>query len=278
MDPQTGNYKPVDDSVRVDRNSMIYWAPIDSDFQQSFFAEDNATNKNNFDAWAACLPEEEGYECLGYFMYNYNVKYHNYFYDGFDFYNTEFYNYALSRGRAMYYSENIHGTTATEWGALISFLNAKLCYDSTLDTKKLMDDWFNAQFGPAAGVMKNLLNKMRVYNHLETLEHEKYGGRTNSIQVKEIYCWRPEVLFDWVETADAALRMIEPLKKTDPEAYSRYEYAIEIEAFCPIWIIYDQGLNLTNAQNQAFKSRIQNNKDRFSEFKFVDGTSLILNA
>ncbi|MBR2870848.1 MAG: DUF4838 domain-containing protein [Clostridia bacterium] len=278
IDPATGEWKPVDETVVVDKNSMIYWAPIDSDFQQSFFSEDNSFNKNNFDAWVACLDPEEGHESFGYFMYNYNVAYHNYFYDGFDFYNTEFFNYVFSRGRSMYYSENIHGASPTEWGALISYINAKLAYDSTLDSNKLMKDWFDALYGPASGVMQNLLNKMRVFNHIETLKADKYGGRTNRNQVKQLFDWRPEVLFDWVETADSAYNMIEGLKYTNPEEYDRIAYNIEKEAFCPIWIIYDQSMNLTNEQNAAFKARIQANLDKYPEFKYVDGYKLILNA
>ena len=85
-------------------------------------------------------------------------------------------------------------------------------------------------------------------------------------------------MLDWIETADAAYRLIEPLKSTDPERYSRIAYAIEIETFCPIWILYDQSITLTNTQNEQFKARIQANKNMYSEFKYVDGTSLILNA
>ena len=272
IDPATGEWKAVAEEVILGPNCLIKWAPIDADFQQSLFVEDNKVTKDTFDAWAVVASGN-----ISYFMYNYNCNYHNYFYDAFDFYNTQVMNYILKRGHVKYYSENIHGNVPTEWGALISYVNAKLCYDSTLDSGKLIKNWFNAVFGPAAGVMMDMFNQERVFNHLETMRIDAYGGRSNRIRARENFHWDLEILQGWIGKADAGLRLIEHLKDTNPEEWSRIAYNIELEIFSLVYIIYDQAISLTAEQDQQYVSRIKNNVATWPEYRYVDKVSTFTN-
>ncbi|MBR2871053.1 MAG: DUF4838 domain-containing protein [Clostridia bacterium] len=273
LDIETGEWVPIDETVIMHPNTCIKYANINTDFQQSLFAEDNKWAKDIFDGWAAVANGK-----IGYFMYNYNVNQHLYFYDGFDHYNTKGLNYYLAGGRSYYYSENIHGNVPSTWGALISYINAKLCYDSTLDSGKLMDDWFDAVFGDASGLMQEMFRMIRLFNHNETVRCEMYDRFSIYNQVYYRFNWDLAVLMQWIEKADEALASVAYLKETDPDEYDRIEYNVELEVFSPIYIIYNQNLKLSTQQDQAFKARVQRNLDKYAEFRYVTSVTSPLNA
>ena len=265
IDPETGEWAPVDETVIMEKHTCVKYAPIAADFQQSLFASDNKWVKDNFDGWKSLAGRQ-----IGYFMYNYNCTKHNYFYDAFDWYNTKGMNYHFAGGNSYYYCENIHGATPTEWGALTSFVAAKLAYNSLLDSGKLTKDWFRAVFGPASGVMENMLNEIREFTHVETVRNDMYRRRSNRNQVWYAFDWRPNVMLSWIEKTDQATRLIEPLLKSNPEEYDRIKYNIELEVFSPIFILYDQGISLTTEQHNSFISRLENNIVKYPEYQYIN--------
>lgn len=270
INPDTGEWEPVSTEVVLGPNTNIKWAPIDADFQQSLFVADNKVTKDTFDGWVSVANGN-----IGYFMYNYNCNYHNYFYDGFDFYNTQVMNYIFARGDKQYYSENLHGNVPTEFGALISYVNAKLCYDSTLDSGKLIRNWFKAVYGSASGIMMDFFTELRVFNSLETTRIGKNGGRTNRNGVRDLFNWRLPTIQGWISKIDTALRIIEPLKRTNPEEWSRIAYNIELEVFSSIYIIYDQALNISPEVMRGYVNRIKDNVERWPEYRYVDKISVL---
>ena len=261
---EDGEWVPIDESVVMHKYTCVKYANINTDFQQSLFAEDNKWAQDVFDGWKAVANGN-----IGYFMYNYNTFCNGYFYDCFDHYDTKGINYYLAGGRSYYYSENIHGDVPTEWGALISYVNAKLCYDSTLDSGKLIDNWFNACFGNAAGIMKEMLRMMRVWNHAQTIKYGFYKKFSIYNQVKTTFDWDPNVVMSWYNKTVEALEAIEYLKEVDIEEYDRIKYNIELEAVCPMYMFYDLNLTMSAAQDQEFKTRIRENLTKYPEYRYV---------
>ena len=269
-----GEWVPVDDTVKLHKNTCVKYTPIAADYQQSVFASGNKTIKDMFDGWAACATSVNN---IGYMFFNYNCNYHNYFYDGFDWFNTKGLNYHFAKGRAYYYAENLHGTTPTEWGALISYVNAKLCYDSTLDSGELINNWFNAVFGPAAPVMFDMFMSIRLFTHNETLRMNGYRIRSNRNQVEYLFFWRQGVIENWLAKAEQGLDIIEPLKITDPDEYYRIKYNIELEMVSPFYMLMAANgdtkrgdINVSQAAKDAFKARVQENLILYPEYKYID--------
>ena len=261
---EDGEWVPIDESVVMHKYTCVKYANINTDFQQSLFAEDNKWAQDVFDGWKAVADGR-----IGYFMYNYNTFCNGYFYDGFDHYDTKGLNYYLAGGRSYYYSENIHGDVPAEWGALISYVNAKLCYDSTLDSGKLIDNWFNACFGNVAGIMKEMLRMMRVWNHAQTVKYGFYKKFSIYNQVSTTFDWDINVIMSWYNKTLEALDAIEYLKEVDIEEYDRIKYNIELEAVCPMFVIYSQGLTISEAQDKEFKTRIRENLEKYPEYRYV---------
>ena len=267
-----GEWEAIDDTVKMHKNTVVYYANINTDFQQSLFAEDNKWALDQFDGWAAIANGN-----ISYFMYNYYTgKNHNYFYDGFDYYCTQVMNHHLAGGNVYYYSENLHGNAATEFGALVSYINAKLCYDSTLDSGELIQNWFDAQFGDASGIMMEMFRMIRTFNHFEAVRTQNYRRFSIYNQIYHQYFWKSTAVESWIGKTDEAIERIAYLKETDPEEYDRICYNIEIEAFSPIWIMFNQNesnssdIRMTDAQKSKYKSRILRNIERFPEYKYCD--------
>ncbi len=262
----TDEWEPVDETVKFGKHVGITFIPIAADYQQSIFATDNKWVKDMFDGWVACA--NHPYQ-IDYMYFNYNCNYHNYFYDAFDFYDTKAMNYFFNHARLGYYAENIHGDTPTEWGALISYVNAKLCYDSTLDSGELIRNWFDACYGPASGVMQNMLMAMRLWNHNETLRTDKYVRRSNRNQVQHLFNWDSVTIYSWIGYADRALEIIEPLKVSDPEEYNRIKYNIELEVVSPYYYLFDTNQVLSTKQIEEIKARLYDNILVYPEFHYV---------
>ena len=264
IDPETGEWVAIDETVMMHKNTCIKYANINTDFQQSIFAEDNAWARDIFDGWAAVSGGR-----IGYFMYNYNVK-HNYFYDGFDHYDTKGINYYLAGGRSYYYSENIHGASPTEFGGLVSYLNAKLCYNSLLDSGKLMQKWFDACYGPASGIMMDLLNSIRAFNHNETVRNDLYKRFSIYNQVYFRFNWKPVVLKGWIAKADEAHAAIEYLKETNYDEWYRIAYNIELEAFDPILLMFKHNSSSMSAEEyNSYKARVLSNIATWPDYSMV---------
>ena len=266
LNETTGEWEAIDETVMMHKYTCIKYANINADYQQSLFCEDNKWVLDNFDAWVAVANGN-----IGYFMYNYNVSYHNYFYDGFDHYNTKAMNHYLAGGRSYYYSENIHGNVPTEFGALISYVNAKLCYDSTLDSGELIQNWFDAVYGNASGLMMEMFRMIRLFNHNELVRTDMYKRFSVFNPVHDRFDWKAEVIFSWINKADEALESISYLKETDPEEYDRIRYNIELEVVSPMFICYHQSkIILSEEQDSAFKNRIYQNSLRYPEYQYAD--------
>lgn len=265
-DPETGESVPIDETVMMDKNTYAQYANINADYQTSLFDSSNAWVKQNFDDWKTISGGN-----LTFFMYNWLVPNHNYFYDGFDHYNTKGINYYISSGFGYWYSENLHGDAATEWGALVSYVNAKLCYNSLLDSGKLINNWFKAQFGETAGIMMEMFNNIRAFNHSEAIRVEFYKRNSIYNQVYSNYNWDKNVIDGWIGKANEALAAIEYLKEIDYDEWYRIAYNIEIEAFSPIYLqLKHNRSSMTTEEYNGYLDRIQQNVYTWPEFSNVN--------
>ena len=232
-DADSESWQPVDDTVVMHKYVTVKYAPIASDFQQSLFAADNLWVKDLFDGWVAVANGN-----IGYFMYFYYVRGRNYFYDAFDYLKTKDINYHLAGGRSYYYSENFHGPVATEFGALISFVNEILCYNSTLDSGKLINRYFDNVYGPASEIMYELFVQLRAFSHKQAMKYEMYKRSSILNQIYHIYDYNAVTVAGWIDLCDQAEQAVEYMKDIDPENYDRICYNIALERFSPIVIMF----------------------------------------
>ncbi len=240
----TKKWEPIDDSVILYKNVQVEQAYIYTDHQQSWFSEFNKEFKDKADGWAALGNADQ----LSWYMYD-SLQYNPlYLYDSFNFYTSENFQYRASIGRAgMYVEGNSKYLACSAWINLKTFLIARLSWDSSLSETKLIDDYFNAVYGPAAETMRTLFNNVRMYNYQQVEANELFKKHSifNNVALK---CeWKINVLNSWIALADKALTEVELYKTIDPELYDQYCYNIELEAISPIYIMLANHENLLSS-------------------------------
>ena len=231
---EKGEYEPIDESVVCRDNVGVYLAICNNiEYQKSFFDEMNDLGRYQLEGWSMLT------DFLYFWTYETNFRHYTYFYDSFDFFNGEAYNYVASFKPAMFFAQGqeASGDSGTTWNNLKAYLNAKLAWDSTLDTQTLIDRWFNAMYREAAAEMKAYFYAMRLYNASLLESKSLYKVRSNYTEVAKRQYWPLATLESWVKACDDAKLSVEKYKTKNPELYQSICNHIETEAVSPIYII-----------------------------------------
>ena len=140
-----------------------------------------------------------------------------------------------------------------------------------------MKNWFKACFGDASGIMMDMLQLIREFNHVETARNDMYKRFSIYNQVYYRFDWRQEVIVGWIDKADEALLAIDYLREEDPEEYDRIKYNIELEVVSPIYVLFAHCTQLTEEQRRSYVQRLQDDVNKYPEFKFAEMKGSIQN-
>ncbi len=258
-DEATGEWVAVDESVIPRENLMVMHANINADYQQGIYAEDNAWVKDKADGWAALTDK------FSWYTYTTNRRGFMYFYDSFNHFTSEgFQYYASIDDSEMFIESQTNNPTPSAWNNLKFYMASKLQWDCTLDEKELMDDFFNAMYGPGAKYMRQFFDAERMYCYNEYKSKNMYKRWSIYNYVNRDCEWPITVLQSWIELCDKALEAVEPLKNSNPEAYENYCKHIEIEAIAPIVIMFDHHFyNMSQPTKDYYLGRLRNDIKRW---------------
>ena len=268
---EEGEWEAVNDEVMMHKNTIVKYAFITCDFQQSLMADFNLWAKDNFDGWGAVANGQ-----IGYFHYNENANNSLYFYDGFDHFNTEGYNYYFTRGRAYNYAEtNPQTIEPTTFIALKSFIDASMAYNCIQDTGVLIKEFFDNVYGPASGTMFKLFEMIRIFNHNQTTKYNLYKSNSIFNKVDTVFEYSLPLLQGWIELADQAIAELEVLKETDIEKYDQIVYLIESEVVPIIVILYKHNIIMPQEFKDSLEARIYDNMAKYPGYRYIyaSGTS-----
>ena len=243
-----GKYEPISEAVRCRENVGVYLAICNNiEYQKSFFDEMNSLGREQLEGWSALT------NFLYFWTYETNFRHYTYFYDSFDFFNGEAYNYIASFKPAMFFAQGqeASGDSGTTWNNLKAYLNAKLAWDSSLDTNELIDNWFNAMYREAAADMKAYFYAMRLYNTSLLESKSLYKVRSNYTEVAKRQYWPLATLESWIKACDNAKLAVEKYKTKNPELYQSICNHIETEAVSPIYIILALHKNQISSTQKA---------------------------
>lgn len=222
---ETGEYKAIDDSVIINENSAIMFAPITARYDIPFVAnnKDDITNphgqvlgwdsvSSNMFAWTYCLYPAQAFL----------------FFDSFDVMQQ---NYQLleEHGTEMIIDQGNHFQRMdTGWNRAKMYVMSKLMWNTDLHLGELLDDFFANYFDLAGDTMQSLFNDQRdwVANMYENI------GGTGLISddlVAQEY-WQYNQLVDYMERIDQAFEEIKPIEETDPERYAALYDRILLES------------------------------------------------
>lgn len=220
----TGTYEAIDDSVICNDNVAPIFAPIQMDYQQSIFAEDNE----------AFLGALEGWKPLSNNFNFYTYK-NNYYYMAvpFNMWNNLRDSYSLyaSLGGYWFFDEGIRNTVnnATGWHMLKLYVTSKLAWNVNIDIDETVNKYFDYNYGPAGDLMHEWYNEWRI--HAQNLIDYKGMAMPSSVfQIVMKREYYPSGLLErWLSKANLALEQIEGIKYSNLDLYNRYYDAICLE-------------------------------------------------
>lgn len=195
--------------------------------------------------------------------YNCNFQGYLFMHASMNFFDTEGYQFMIQSGVKMLENQSASSQELTAFHALKAYLDYKLQWDCTLDSKELTQNWFDAMFGPASNVMMELFNQEREYNIMQyaTLGwFEECKGVYSASFWNEKY-WDYAVLQNFIAQCNAAKEIINK-KVADKQTREMYIKHIELEWIYPAFTTL-----------RIFKEDAVPNKESFrslkSEFKTV---------
>ena len=141
------------------------------------------------------------------------------------------------------------------WFNLTYYIIGKQCWNSVYDAEELIDNFFNAYYGPAADTMKALYYSQRVHGMHQ--QEKYYLRKSNTILGIGYTAWDAidmpyQLIKVWVSQIDKALLDIEPYKHVNEDLYLTYKERIEIECLQFVWLV----LNIhTKSQPYTLKEK-----------------------
>lgn len=250
-DEGTGEYKPIDESVRCRDGIGVYFAETNGDYTQSFYERNNADIAANMSGWS-CLSNDI-------FFWSYHVNF-SYYLTPYNSFNgmQDIYKYGKLHSAFLLFDQGFYNEEGrpTSWGMLKIYLSSKLAWNVNADFNALIDAFFENYFGPAAKEMRSIFDSFRVraqYNE----QYNGYNGSrsifTNALQTK---FWPASLLRGWMDSCERALTAIEPLRSTDPALYEAYRKNIAQERISVLYLyveLYDSLLSIE--QTETYKQQ-----------------------
>lgn len=232
LNETTGKYEAIDESFMLEDNVYLYFADIEMDWSQSYFAEDNRESYNNILAWASLSDNPAGL----YTYYDYPDR-QLWFYDGFSIVTNETLAFLKNTvGLRSFYScgcASRLGERETAFKGYYTYLYGKLLWDINADIQQLTEKYFEYQFGEAKDVMYNMFVEMRQYF---AAQYEQFDlHQKNSIYNKPYSksYWDNRTLKKWVDDCYVAFNLIDDVKKTDSDRYNALYCHIAQEMIYP---------------------------------------------
>lgn len=208
-----GKYVPVDDSVYLEDNVALFYAPYNANYYYGFDAEPNATFRETLDKWMAISKKL--------YLWTYNVNFRDYL-GWFDSFNgmQSIYRMARDNNAIYFFDQGKYNTSAlTGFDHLKAYLSAKLYWDADADFNALIDGFFENYFKDAAEPMRAYFDSFRAWAEYIKTELGASGRCNTSIYKAEH--WPKQVLNLWMGYIDQAYAAIEPLRGTDPQLYAK---------------------------------------------------------
>jgi hypothetical protein len=223
-----GEYKPIDDAVRMDEHLGIYIAPILYEYNKSIYDEVNDASRENSKAWAALTDN------IHVWLYDTNFHHYMYPFDSWEV-SLDYYKFYKSIGAdciktmGQYYWMS----APTGFTALKNYIHAKGQWDVNADFGTLFDDFFANYYREAAEPLKKFYYELNAWMKYLDVTYEEVSGY--------VYCdidamaefWPKRMLERWNGYINDAYAAIEKYQTTDAQLYETLKKHVMAESLFP---------------------------------------------
>ena len=178
------------------------------------------------------------------YLWTYVANYGAYLamHDSFNCMNTEGYQFFVSGGLKLMLNQGAtQKKDTTNFDGLKMFLDYKLQWDCTLDSAQLTEEWFEAMYGVAAPIMKQLYEEERMYDIALRKKINELTGNKTIFHLYNQENWPLPMLRKWVGLCEEAQALIKDMyEEYEPERYKRIQKYIDLEWISPAYLIVSQ--------------------------------------
>lgn len=219
-----GEYVAVDDSVRPHKNVRIMVAPIKACNAHDFWAPCNKDLESVLNGWKAVADGQM-------FFWIYNKIFSNYFIP-FNNFSTIVDNYSIIEdiGVEFVYHQGNKETQAGGMQELMTYVEAKLMWDSSLNFNDLVEDFCEHYYKDAGKYYQEYFNLVR-FNYAQWVEAglHCHNSTSKSELIFDSKYWTENLLGQMENLFAAMLNSIEKYKNTDEELYNTLALRIKKE-------------------------------------------------
>lgn len=222
-----GSYSPVDENVICNEHVGVYIAPIDANYQHSFYEEENNAAAENIKGWGVCA------SIIYMWVYETNYAYYLYPINTWDS-QIEMYRFLKENNAIYIFNEAQYNQGAvTHFSRLKEYINSKAYFDVNVDLTDVMDDFFTNYYGPAAEPMRAFFDQLQA--HMRYLEEAYPGSVTGNIynNMEQTNLWPKKTLDGFLALVDQAYELIEEAKDENPDMYEVYKEHVLLESIFP---------------------------------------------
>jgi hypothetical protein len=255
----------------LDENVHV-WVALMNQLEEeiNIYHEKNNRGREVIEKWGALS------DGLWLWTYSANFTEYLYFHDCFSLFNSEGYQYFAQNKIKTYYqnAQSYQDGASTGFQALALYLQAKLAWNSSLDTNDLIDAYMKAMYKESAPVMRELLDSMRMHNR-QIKENTEY---VNNVAYPQNYPFN--ILKKWMSLCDKALHLVEDYKTSDPALYASLKTHIDMEWIFPAYATLQlRSSNLLEEDLAVLKQRFKETGLRLgmTQTKEIEATDAFVN-
>lgn len=235
-----GKYIPHYADLKIRKNVMVMYCPIDSDFSKGFSETENATQYAQLKGWSDIYAAQGLANNI--IVWGYSLAVYNYFIPLYNF-GTYKAHYKFYRDCGVHYiDDQAYSSSGIPcFEAMQIYVQSKLMYDTSLSYNDLCYDFIEHYYGQAGETFKQYFDYFRTYYEY-LAETKSISGSIWQEMAKEDF-WPTEVVQQLTDYLDKCLADIEPLKETDYARWQVLNDRIRRERLTPIFMMFSFHMN-----------------------------------
>lgn len=272
IEKEDGTFVAVD-GLHTNPHVCVFTAFISSNFTNSFYNTDKNLDANKkAKSWNAVS------DTLYAWIYETNFGEYLYPFNTFtSMYET--YRFLKENHISMVYNQGQHGASCrTAFNRLKLYLSSKQMINVNLDTKKLIDKFFNSYYGDGAKYMKQFYDEMVswcLYQEQRWPLVFKGGVSSGDHYLANEEYWNEAQLNKWEQLVYEAIEAIEPLKTTNAFLYQQRSNAMMVESIFPRWALCNLfTASYSDAALKAKRSAFIEDANRLNFDEWAEGKKL----
>lgn len=266
---ENGKYIPHNADLKIRKNVMVMYCPIDSDFSKGFSETENGTQYTQLKGWSDLFRAQGLHDNI--IVWSYSLAVYNYFIplNNFGIYGNH-YKFYEDCG-VHYIDDQAYASSAIPcFESMQIYIQSKLMYDTSLDYNALAYDFIDHYYGAAADTFKDYFDYFRTYYQYLSETQQITGAITQ--EMCKLEYWPTEVVMELMGYLDKCIEDVEPLRTSDYARWSVLNDRLRRERLTPIFIMFSLHINeLSKDQQREYLADMKTYTQKYDILESIEG-------